>query len=49
MYIPVLIAILVVLLVVFFAWRIVKERTAEHKESAAEEMKKGMPDPDEPP
>lgn len=40
MYIPVLIAILVVLLAVFFAWRIVKERTAEHKESTAEEMKK---------
>jgi uncharacterized membrane protein YccC len=46
MYVPVLIAILVVCVVVFFAWRIVKERTAEHKEREAEEMKKATPDPE---
>ena len=40
MYVPVLIAILVVSFVVFCVWRIVKER-------AADEMKKATPDPNE--
>jgi flagellar biosynthesis/type III secretory pathway M-ring protein FliF/YscJ len=47
MYVPVLIAILVVCLLVFGAWRLVKEKNAEEKERAAEEGKKATPDPTE--
>jgi FtsZ-interacting cell division protein ZipA len=47
MYVPVLIAILIVCLLVFGAWRLVKEKNAEEKERTAEEMKKAAPDPNE--
>ena len=47
MYVPVLIAILVVGLFAFCVWRIVKIRTDEHKETVAEEMKKAAPDPND--
>lgn len=46
MYVPVLIAILVVILFVFCAWRIVKLRTAE-AEKAEEEERKARSDPNE--
>lgn len=46
MVIAFLTAILIFGVIVFVAWRLVKERTAEHKEREAEEMKKAAPDSD---
>jgi heme/copper-type cytochrome/quinol oxidase subunit 2 len=47
MLIAVLTAILVFSVIIFCVWRLVKEKTAEEKERAAEEMKKATPDPNE--
>ena len=47
MFVAVLTAILLFSLIVFCAWRLVKEKSAEEKEIAAEEMKKATPDPNE--
>lgn len=46
MLIAILTALLLFSLIVFIAWRLVKEKTAEEKAGAAEEMKKAAPDPD---
>ena len=46
MLVAVLTAILLFSLIVFCAWRLVKEKTAEEKAGAAEEMKKTTPDPE---
>ena len=46
MLIAVLTAILLFSLIVFCAWRLVKEKTAEENAGAAEEMKKATPDRD---
>ena len=47
MLVAVLTAILLFGLIVFCAWRLVKEKSAETKERAAEEMKKPTPDSNE--
>lgn len=47
MIVAFLTAILIFGVIVFCVWRLVKEKTAEAKERAAEEMKKTTPDPDE--
>ena len=47
MLIAVLTALLLFSLIVFCAWRLVKEKSAEAKKQAAEEMKKPTPDPSE--
>ena len=46
LYVPVLAAILIFGVIIFFVVRIVKDRTVEH-ERAEEEEKKATPDPDE--
>jgi hypothetical protein len=47
MIVAVLTAILIFSLIVFCAWRLVKEKSAEAKAGAAEEMRKSTPDSNE--
>ena len=47
MFVAVLTAILIFSLIIFCAWRLVKEKNAEAKETAAKEMKNPAPDPEE--
>jgi large-conductance mechanosensitive channel len=45
MFLAVLTAILIFSLIIFCVLRLVREKIAEEKERAAEEMKKATPDP----